>query len=248
MTPPSSPASSATTTPSCPKSSTRSLAPQFHTLGLRGSGQKPYPARFDDAARSSYALRSRMRNSRQSYTPICRRCREEIARLGDSNTNLPISLPTTRYVGKTCHARRHHRRLSRHRPHQAARGGHTTVERIHGSLWPAAPRQTRHLRHQRTARPRRKDSGRPFQHHAGGDVQIKWIPHSPPARCRHRLQRESRRLHRSRKIITPLKDRIGSEIRTHYPATVDEGIAITAQEPGPAATAMRCTCLPIFNR
>jgi len=32
------------------------------------------------------------------------------------------------------------------------------------------------------------------------------------------------------KIITPLKDRIGSEVRTHYPATVDEGIAITAQE------------------
>ncbi|MFN8005549.1 MAG: magnesium chelatase [Terriglobia bacterium] len=32
------------------------------------------------------------------------------------------------------------------------------------------------------------------------------------------------------KIITPLKDRIGSEIRTHYPATLDEGIAITEQE------------------
>src|SRR5207302_11381769 len=32
------------------------------------------------------------------------------------------------------------------------------------------------------------------------------------------------------KIITPLKDRIGSEIRTHYPGTLDEGIAITAQE------------------
>src|SRR6266481_2923320 len=32
------------------------------------------------------------------------------------------------------------------------------------------------------------------------------------------------------KIITPLKDRIGSEIRTHYPATVEEGVAITAQE------------------
>src|SRR5437868_5761992 len=32
------------------------------------------------------------------------------------------------------------------------------------------------------------------------------------------------------KIITPLKDRIGSEIRTHYPATVEEGISITAQE------------------
>ncbi|MDP9037786.1 MAG: sigma 54-interacting transcriptional regulator [Acidobacteriota bacterium] len=32
------------------------------------------------------------------------------------------------------------------------------------------------------------------------------------------------------KIVTPLKDRIGSEIRTHYPESVEEGIAITAQE------------------
>jgi magnesium chelatase subunit I len=32
------------------------------------------------------------------------------------------------------------------------------------------------------------------------------------------------------KIITPLKDRVGSEIRTHYPATLAEGMAITAQE------------------
>src|SRR3981189_1385890 len=32
------------------------------------------------------------------------------------------------------------------------------------------------------------------------------------------------------KIITPLKDRIGSEIRTHYPATRQHGIEITRQE------------------
>src|SRR5580765_5781967 len=32
------------------------------------------------------------------------------------------------------------------------------------------------------------------------------------------------------KIITPLKDRIGSEIRTHYPATRHNAIAITKQE------------------
>src|SRR5918911_1154126 len=32
------------------------------------------------------------------------------------------------------------------------------------------------------------------------------------------------------KIITPLKDRIGSEIRTHYPTSVDQGMAITEQE------------------
>ena len=32
------------------------------------------------------------------------------------------------------------------------------------------------------------------------------------------------------KIVTPLKDRIGSEIRTHYPESIDEGISITSQE------------------
>jgi magnesium chelatase subunit I len=32
------------------------------------------------------------------------------------------------------------------------------------------------------------------------------------------------------KIITPLKDRLGSEIRTHYPATLEQGVAITQQE------------------
>ncbi|MBB6145319.1 magnesium chelatase subunit I [Silvibacterium bohemicum] len=32
------------------------------------------------------------------------------------------------------------------------------------------------------------------------------------------------------KIVTPLKDRIGSEIRTHYAETIDEGLTITAQE------------------
>ena len=32
------------------------------------------------------------------------------------------------------------------------------------------------------------------------------------------------------KIITPLKDRIGAEIQTHYPASIEEGITITDQE------------------
>ena len=32
------------------------------------------------------------------------------------------------------------------------------------------------------------------------------------------------------KIITPLKDRIGAEVRTHYPAALKEGIRITEQE------------------
>jgi len=31
------------------------------------------------------------------------------------------------------------------------------------------------------------------------------------------------------RIITPLKDRFGAEIRTHYPLTVEQGVAITLQ-------------------
>jgi len=38
------------------------------------------------------------------------------------------------------------------------------------------------------------------------------------------------------KIVTPLKDRIGSEIRTHYPESIEEGIEITEQEAWTART------------
>jgi len=38
------------------------------------------------------------------------------------------------------------------------------------------------------------------------------------------------------KIVTPLKDRIGSEIRTHYPESLDEAISITEQEAWTART------------
>ncbi len=50
------------------------------------------------------------------------------------------------------------------------------------------------------------------------------------------------------KIITPLKDRIGSEIRTHYPATVAEGMSITAQESWTDRDAKRRIEVPVYIR
>ena len=47
------------------------------------------------------------------------------------------------------------------------------------------------------------------------------------------------------KIITPLKDRIGSEVTTHYPETVDLGVEITAQEAWTARPG-RCVRIPDF--
>src|SRR6202041_3943334 len=50
------------------------------------------------------------------------------------------------------------------------------------------------------------------------------------------------------KIITPLKDRIGSEIRTHYPATVAEGMCITSQESWTARDQKKRVEMPQYIR
>ena len=63
-----------------------------------------------------------------------------------------------------------------------------------------------------------------------GDVQIKGYPVRLPLDVALVFSANPEDYTARGKIITPLKDRIGSEIRTHYPATVDEGIAITRQE------------------
>ncbi|MCA9837699.1 MAG: magnesium chelatase [Trueperaceae bacterium] len=63
-----------------------------------------------------------------------------------------------------------------------------------------------------------------------GDVQIKGYPIRLPLDVMLVFSANPEDYTARGKIITPLKDRIGSEIRTHYPATVQEGMAITAQE------------------
>ena len=63
-----------------------------------------------------------------------------------------------------------------------------------------------------------------------GDVQIKGYPVRLPLDLMLVFTANPEDYTARGKIITPLKDRIGSEIRTHYPATIEEGIAITAQE------------------
>jgi len=63
-----------------------------------------------------------------------------------------------------------------------------------------------------------------------GDIQIKGYPMRMPLDVLIVFTANPEDYTARGKIITPLKDRIGSEIRTHYPATVEEGVAITAQE------------------
>jgi magnesium chelatase subunit I len=63
-----------------------------------------------------------------------------------------------------------------------------------------------------------------------GDVQIKGYPVRLPLDLMLVFTANPEDYTARGKIITPLKDRIGSEIRTHYPSILDHGLEITKQE------------------
>jgi magnesium chelatase subunit I len=63
-----------------------------------------------------------------------------------------------------------------------------------------------------------------------GDVQIKGYPVRLPLDVLLTFTANPEDYTARGKIITPLKDRIGSEVTTHYPETIEIGMEITAQE------------------
>ena len=63
-----------------------------------------------------------------------------------------------------------------------------------------------------------------------GDIQIKGYPVRLPIDVMLVFTANPEDYTARGKIITPLKDRIGSEIRTHYPVALDQGLEITKQE------------------
>ncbi len=63
-----------------------------------------------------------------------------------------------------------------------------------------------------------------------GDVQIKGYPVRLPLDVLLVFTANPEDYTARGKIITPLKDRVGAEIVTHYPESVDAGLAITRQE------------------
>ena len=63
-----------------------------------------------------------------------------------------------------------------------------------------------------------------------GDVQIKGYPIRLPIDVLMVFTANPEDYTARGRIITPLKDRIGSEIRTHYPSTLEQAVAITRNE------------------
>ncbi|HLJ49470.1 MAG TPA: hypothetical protein VKU01_25830, partial [Bryobacteraceae bacterium] len=81
-----------------------------------------------------------------------------------------------------------------------------------------------------------------------GDVQIKGYPVRLPLDVMLVFTANPEDYTARGKIITPLKDRVGSEIRTHYPSSVEHGMAITKQESWTARPSPAEIVVPKFIR
>ncbi len=164
------------------------------------------------------------------YAPICRRCRELVAREGDA-TPIAWLAPDQRYVEKLATPDVTIADLIGDiDPIKAARGGHELSSEftVHYGLLPRANRGIFAINELPDLAG--KIQVGLFNIMQEGDVQIKGYPIRLPLDVAIVFSANPEDYTARGKIITPLKDRIGSEIRTHYPATVEEGIAITAQE------------------
>jgi magnesium chelatase subunit I len=164
------------------------------------------------------------------YSPICRRCQELIAECGDS-TAIAYLTPEQRYVEKLATPDVTIADLIGDiDPIKAARSGHELSSEltVHYGLLPRANRGIFAINELPDLAG--KIQVGLFNIMQEGDVQIKGYPVRLPLDIGLVFTANPEDYTARGKIITPLKDRIGSEIRTHYPATVDEGIAITAQE------------------
>jgi magnesium chelatase subunit I len=164
------------------------------------------------------------------YSPICRRCRDLIAECGES-TAIAWLTPEGRFVEKLATPDVTIADLIGDiDPIKAARGGHELASEftVHYGLLPRANRCIFAINELPDLAG--KIQVGLFNIMQEGDVQIKGYPVRLPLDVALVFTANPEDYTARGKIITPLKDRIGSEIRTHYPATVEEGIAITTQE------------------
>jgi magnesium chelatase subunit I len=164
------------------------------------------------------------------FRPICRRCRELLAEKGDL-TPITFVAPDDRYVEKLATPDVTIADIIGDvDPIRAARGGHDLASELtmHYGLLPRAHRGIFALNELPDLAGRIQVGL--FNILQEGDVQIKGYPIRMPLDVCMVFTANPEDYTARGKIITPLKDRIGSEIRTHYPQTVEQGVAITQQE------------------
>jgi magnesium chelatase subunit I len=202
----------------------------FILLGLRGQAKsrilRALTALLDE--QMPYVAGCEIRDD--PYKPLCKRCRDMVAKCGDA-TRIAWIGRDDRYVEKLATPDVTIADLVGDLdPIKAARGGEDLSSELtmHYGLLPRANRGLFAINELPDLAG--KIQVALFNIMQEGDVQIKGYPVRLALDVALVFTANPEDYTARGKIITPLKDRIGSEIRTHYPETLEEGIAITAQE------------------
>jgi len=202
----------------------------FILLGLRGQAKtkiiRMLTGLLDE--RLPYIAGCEIRDN--PYRPICRRCRDLIEEQGDA-TPIAWLERDERYVEKLATPDvTIADMIGDIDPIKAARSGRDLSNEltVHYGLVPRANRGIFAINELPDLAG--KIQVGLFNIMQEGDVQIKGHPVRLPLDIMLVFTANPEDYTARGKIITPLKDRIGSEIRTHYPITIDHGLAITRQE------------------
>ena len=202
----------------------------FILLGLRGQAKsrmlRALTALLDEQA--PYIAGCEIRDN--PYHPLCKRCRDLVAEKGEA-TLIAYMGRDERYVEKLATPDVTVADLIGDLdPIKAARGGEDLSSELtmHYGLLPRANRGIFAINELPDLAG--KIQVALFNIMQEGDVQIKGYPVRLLLDVALVFSANPEDYTARGKIVTPLKDRIGSEIRTHYPETLEEGMAITAQE------------------
>ncbi len=202
----------------------------FILLGLRGQAKsrilRALTALLDE--QMPYIAGCEIRDN--PYKPICKRCRDLVAERGDA-TQIAYLGREDRYVEKLATPDVTVADLIGDLdPIKAARGGQDLSSELtmHYGLLPRANRGIFAINELPDLAG--KIQVALFNIMQEGDVQIKGYPVRLLLDVALVFSANPEDYTARGKIVTPLKDRIGSEIRTHYPESLEEGMAITAQE------------------
>jgi magnesium chelatase subunit I len=219
----------------------------FILLGLRGQAKSRILRGLTELLdeQMPYVAGCEIRDN--PYHPLCRRCRDLIAEKGPAT---PIAfLPRKdRYVEKLATPDVTVADLVGDLdPIKAARGGQDLSNELtmHYGLLPRANRGIFAINELPDLAG--KIQVALFNIMQEGDVQIKGYPVRLELDVVLAFSANPEDYTARGKIVTPLKDRIGSEIRTHYPETIEEGMAITAQEAWSERGAIKIT-IPQYLR
>jgi magnesium chelatase subunit I len=164
------------------------------------------------------------------YRPICRQCRNLVEEMGEE-TPIAWLTPDQRYVEKLATPDvTIADMIGDIDPIKAARRGQNISDEltVHYGLLPRANRGIFAINELPDLAG--KIQVGLFNIMQEGDVQIKGYPIRLPLDLMLVFTANPEDYTARGKIITPLKDRIGSEIRTHYPMSLEQGLTITEQE------------------